>query len=170
MCSCIHKRRIYAHTYIPGCTHALLVLYTCTHTHTHASPHVHMNPHNSVPKAIIIPENVSFPAPLQIQYWRIVEEEEEVEEWWYRSWGKEENRETHSSLRGQRREKGCTLRKWPNEKEHGSHTTACFHSSEPPSRNLDWKQSCCALVIGCGFKNSRRTRSICGVKRKHSSD
>lgn len=65
---------------------------------------------------------------LQIQYWRIVEEEEEEEEWRYRSRRKEENRETHSSLRGQRR-KGCILRKCPNEKEYGSQAATLYGSA-----------------------------------------
>lgn len=51
---------------------------------------------------------------LQIQYWWTAEEEG----WRYWSKKKEENRETHSSLREQRR-KGCILGNWLNEKEYG---------------------------------------------------
>lgn len=110
MCSCIHKGE-YTHK---CCRHVRTrVLYKCAHMPGHMCTQTHTTSLQR-PSSFL---KMFFPPLLQIQYWRMVEEAEEG--WRYRSQRKEESRETHSSLRGQRR-KGYILRKWPNEEGYSS--------------------------------------------------
>ena len=92
-----------------------LLLHT-VRMHTHAWTHVHMAERNNARKAVIVPESVFFffiSSKFSIDGSQR-RKSGDIDQ------GEERRTETHSSLRGQRRKKGCIPRKWPNEKEYGS--------------------------------------------------